>query len=37
MSGRKGVKKPLKQLKDQAKEMDEEGKAFKQKQKEQKK
>lgn len=37
MSGRKGVKKPLKQPKDQAKQMDEEGEACKQKQKEQKK
>lgn len=32
-----GKKKPLKQLKKQAKEMDEEGKAFKQKQKEEQK
>jgi hypothetical protein len=38
MSGPKcGKKKPLKQPKKQAKEMDEEDKAFKQKQKEQKK
>eukprot|EP00069_Balaena_mysticetus_P021908 bmy_14070T0 len=37
MSGRKGGKKPLKQPKNQAKEMDEEGEAFKQKQKEEQK
>ncbi|TKC47200.1 hypothetical protein EI555_018313 [Monodon monoceros] len=37
MSGCEGGKKPLKQPKKQAKEMDEEDKAFKQKQKEQKK
>ncbi|XP_058286890.1 translation machinery-associated protein 7-like [Hylobates moloch] len=37
MSGHEGGKKPLKQPKKQAKEMDEEDKAFKQKQKEEQK